>query len=79
MLNEQDKVTIAREILQDQSYKTNFHLLIRVIDANEVGFIREMDHDRSKETGLNYYWVQFYVAAFRIEEKYLVPADDLAV
>lgn len=60
---------MAREILQDQAYKTNHHLLVRIIDTQEVGYIREMDLQMSQETMLNYYWIQFHVAAIRIEEK----------
>lgn len=75
MMNENDKVTIAPEILQDQSYQTNHHFLVRIVNNKEVGFIREKDLEKSEVTKLNYYWVQFHVAAILIEEKYLIKQE----
>lgn len=76
MMNVNDKVTIAPEILQEQTYQTNHHFLVRIVNNKEVGFIREKDQEKSEETGLNLYWAQFHVAAFLIEEKFLLKEGE---
>lgn len=75
-LQEKDRVTIVPEIMQDQSYKSSYHLFERILSEREVGFIRNMDLEKSREQMVNVWWVKFHVAAIRINEKYLVKVEE---
>jgi hypothetical protein len=70
-LHENDQVIILPEIMQDQTVKSNHHLFKRIIASKEVGTIRELDVEKSEDQNANLFWVQFHVAAIRIDEKYL--------
>jgi hypothetical protein len=74
-MQEKDLVTIDPSILQDQSTKSNHHLLKRIIEQKEWGSVQGLDEEKSKEENANLYWVKFHVAAIRIDEKYLVKSE----
>jgi hypothetical protein len=73
---EKDRVTIVSEIMQDIAHKSGYHLFERILREKEVGYIRNMDLDKSKERMENLWWVKFHVAAIRLEEKYLVKEEE---
>ncbi|MCU7549318.1 hypothetical protein OCK74_09340 [Chitinophagaceae bacterium LB-8] len=68
-MNEHDLVTIDPSILEDPSTKSNHHLFKRIIAQKERGTIQHLDIEKSKELKAKLYWVKFYVAAIRIDEK----------
>jgi hypothetical protein len=71
-----DLVIIDPSILEDQSTKSNHHIFKRIIEEKEIGTVASMDVEKSEEENANLYWVQFYMAAIRIDEKYLVRSEN---
>lgn len=75
-MQENELVIIDPLILEDQSTKSNHHIFKRLIAEKEVGTVAGLDVEKSEEENANLYWVQFYMAAIRIDEKYLVRSEN---
>ena len=75
-MQENDLVTIDPSILEDPYTKSNHHVFKRIIEQKEIGTIRNLDKEKSQEQNANLYWVQFYMAAILINEKYLVKSEE---
>jgi hypothetical protein len=75
-MNENDLVTKDPPILEDPTTKSNHHLFKQIIAQKERGTIQYLDLEKSQELKAKLYWVKFYVAAFRIHEKYLMHSEE---
>lgn len=71
MLKEGTQVKLNPTVLEDQSLKTNHHLLKRIIEEERAGEVVNLDHARS--TGeLFRYWVKFYYGKILLPEQFII-------
>lgn len=72
-----DTVKLSPAVLEDDSVKTNHHLLSRILREDMIGTIREQDMDKSTPKAF-YYWVSFHYATFLLSEFHIVKVPSPA-
>ena len=71
MLKEGTPVKLNPAVLEDQSLKSNHHLLKRILEEERPGEVVNLDH--AKSTGEMFrYWVKFYYGKILLLEQYIL-------
>jgi len=66
-----NQVKIDVAILEDQSHKSNHHLVREVYKMKGVGEVLHLDTEKSTKEVFKY-WVKFHFFNILLDEKYLV-------
>lgn len=71
LYNPGEPVKLAPSALEDQTLKSNHHILDRVLKEDQAGEIKERDLDKSTPEAF-FYWVKFHYASILLSEIHLV-------